>query len=62
MNDRDLVLGNDSFDELYEFKNLGVVKTILAHSPQMWMKISIRLVKKKASYSLRISIAEKLNN
>ena len=29
MNDRDWVLGNDFIDELYECKNLGVMKTYI---------------------------------
>ena len=29
MNDHDRVLGNDSVDELYEYKNLGVVKNYI---------------------------------
>ena len=29
MNDHDWVLGNDSVDELYEYKNLGVVKNYI---------------------------------
>ena len=29
MNERDWVLGNDSVDELYEYKNLGVVKNYI---------------------------------
>ena len=30
---------------MYEYKNLGVVKTILGHSPPMLMIISIKLEK-----------------
>ena len=56
--DCDRVLGNDSIDELYKHKNLGAVKSYMAHSPPMWMKISIRLERKRASYSLRILITE----
>ena len=33
MNDRDWVLGNDSVDELSEYKNLGVVKNCIRSSP-----------------------------
>ena len=29
MNERDWVLGNDSVDELYEYKNLGVVRNYI---------------------------------
>ena len=60
MNERDWVLGNDSVDELYEYKSLGVVKNYIGSFSSNADEISIRLVKSRASYSLRILIAEKL--
>ena len=46
MKERTWVLGGESVAELHEYKNLGVVKTILGHSPPMLMIISIKLGKK----------------
>ena len=50
MKERTWVLGGESVTELYEYKNLGVVKTILGHSPPMLMIISIKLGKKPVCY------------
>ena len=47
------MLGGESVAELYEYKNLGIAKTILGHSPPMLMIISIKLEKKPVCYSPR---------
>ena len=60
MNECDWVPGNDSVDELYEYKNLGVVKNYIGSFASNVDEITIRLVKNRATYSLRILIAEKL--
>ena len=60
MNERDCVLGNNSVDQLYEYKNLDVVKNYIGSFSSTADEIPIRLEKKWASYSFRISIAEKL--
>ena len=47
------VLGGESVTELYEYKNLGVVKNyiaLLGHSSLMLMIISIKLEKKPVCY------------
>ena len=45
MNEREWLLGDESVDELHEYKNLGVVKTIRAPSPLMF-KITLINTKK----------------
>ena len=47
INEREWLLGDESVDELYEYKNLGVVKTIRAPSPPMF-KITLINHEKKA--------------
>ena len=41
MKERIWVLGGESVPELYEYKTLVLLKTILGHSPPMLTKISI---------------------
>ena len=60
MNERDWVPGNDSFDELYEYKNLGVVRNYTGSFSSNAEENIDKTRKKRSSYSLRISIAEKL--
>ena len=62
MNERDCVLGNDSVDQLCENKNLDVVKSCISSFYSNADERPIRLEKKWASYSLRISIAETLTH
>ena len=47
MKERTWVLGGESVAELYEYKTLVLLKTILGHSPPMLMIISIKLEKKR---------------
>ena len=56
MKERTWVLGGESVAELYEYKSLVLLKTILGHSPPMLMIISIKLEKKPVGYFPRTLI------
>ena len=47
MKERIWVLGGESVTELYEYKTLVLLKTILGHSPPMLMIISMKLEKSR---------------
>ena len=60
MKERKWILGNDNVKELSEYKNLGVVKTILVPFPLMLKRISTKRVKKQECYFQRTLIVVKL--
>ena len=58
--ERKWILGNDIVKELYEYKNLGVVKNYIGSFSLMLKRISTKRVKKQECYFQRTLIVVKL--
>ena len=62
MKERKWILGNDNVNELYEYKNLGVVKNYIGSFPLIFKRISTKRIKKQECYFQRTLIVVKLTS
>ena len=55
MKEREWALGDDTVEELYEYKNLGVLKITVTHLPQIFQIILTKRVKRQTRFFIQCS-------